>query len=120
MRLLASLHDDDGEVAVAGLKSGGAADLDYDEARLREESGLLDGVSTIGSGSLLSRIWTKPSITTIGIDAPSVATSSNTLVPSAAREDLDAAGARRGRPWTPSRCCATTSSSTPRGAPRSR
>ncbi len=84
VRVLASLHDDEGEVAVAGLKSGVAADLDYDEARLRDESGLLDGVSTIGTGSLLSRIWTKPSITTIGIDAPSVATSSNTLVPSAA------------------------------------
>ncbi len=85
VRTLASLHDDDdGEVAVRGLKSGVAADLDYDEARLREESGLLDGVSTIGSGSLLSRIWTKPSITTIGIDAPTVATSSNTLVPTAA------------------------------------
>ena len=50
VRLLASLHDDDGEVAVAGLKSGVAADLDYDEDRLREESGLLDGVSTIGTG----------------------------------------------------------------------
>ena len=84
VRVLSSLHDDDGEVAVAGLKSGVAADLDYDEARLRAESGLLDGVSTIGTGSLLSRIWTKPSITTIGIDAPTVATSSNTLVPSAA------------------------------------
>ena len=84
VRVLASLHDDDGEVAVAGLKSGVAADLDYDESRLRAESGLLDGVSTIGTGTLLSRIWTKPSITTIGIDAPTVATSSNTLVPSAA------------------------------------
>jgi acetylornithine deacetylase/succinyl-diaminopimelate desuccinylase-like protein len=29
-------------------------------------------------------MWTKPSITTIGIDAPSVDTSSNTLVPQAA------------------------------------
>src|SRR6187402_3369309 len=84
VRLLASLHDDAGEVAVAGLRSGQAADLAFDEKRLREESGLLDGVSTIGSGSLLSRMWTKPAITTIGIDAPSVATSSNTLVPSAA------------------------------------
>jgi acetylornithine deacetylase/succinyl-diaminopimelate desuccinylase-like protein len=84
VRLLASLHDDTGEVAVEGLRSGEAADLAFDEARLREESGLLEGVSTIGSGSLLSRMWTKPAITTIGIDAPSVATSSNTLVPSAA------------------------------------
>ncbi|MGL4174604.1 MAG: dipeptidase [Dermatophilaceae bacterium] len=83
VRLLASLHDDDGDVAVAGLKAGEAADLDYDEARLRTESGLLDGVELVGRGSILSRLWTRPSITTIGIDAPAVATSSNTLVPTA-------------------------------------
>ncbi len=83
VRLLASLHDDEGNVAVAGLKAGVAADLDYDEDRLRRESGLLDGVEAIGSGSLLTRMWMKPSITTIGIDAPTIATSSNTLVPSA-------------------------------------
>jgi acetylornithine deacetylase/succinyl-diaminopimelate desuccinylase-like protein len=84
VRMLASLHDDDGNVAVAGLKEGVASDLDYDEDRLRRESGLLDGVETIGSGTLLTRMWTKPSITTIGIDAPTIATSSNTLVPAAA------------------------------------
>ncbi len=84
VRLLASLHDDEGNVAVAGLRSGDAADLDYPDERLRAESGLLDGVSVIGTrGSVLSRLWTMPSITTIGIDAPSVATASNTLVPSA-------------------------------------
>jgi len=84
VRLLATLHDDQGNVAVAGLRSGRAADLDFSEERLRGESGLLDGVETIGSGSLLSRLWTKPAITTIGIDAPTIATSSNTLVPTAA------------------------------------
>nr|WP_279671773.1 dipeptidase [Flexivirga meconopsidis] len=83
IRLLATLHDDAGDVAVQGLKSGAAADLDFDEARLREESGLLDGVQPIGTGSLLSRLWTKPAITTIGIDAPAVDAASNTLVPSA-------------------------------------
>jgi acetylornithine deacetylase/succinyl-diaminopimelate desuccinylase-like protein len=83
VRLLATLHDDAGDVTVAGLRSGEASDLDYSEERLRAESGLLDGVSTIGTGPMLSRIWTRPSITTIGIDAPSVARSSNTLVPSA-------------------------------------
>lgn len=83
VRLLASLHDDKGDVAVAGLVSGEAADLDFDEARLREESGLLDGVDVIGTGPLLSQLWTRPSITTIGIDAPAVDVASNTLVPSA-------------------------------------
>ena len=84
IRTIATLHDAEGNVAVAGLKSGVAADLGYSEERLRMESGLLDGVEPIGTGSILSRLWTKPSITTIGIDAPSLATASNTLVPSAA------------------------------------
>ncbi|MGA8978210.1 MAG: dipeptidase [Pedococcus sp.] len=83
VRLLSTLHDDAGDVAIAGLRSGTASDLDFDEARLREESGLLDGVDVIGTGSLLDRIWAKPTATVIGIDAPSVARSSNTLVPSA-------------------------------------
>ena len=83
IRLLATLHDDDGNVAVAGLRSGQAAALDYDEDRLRRESGLLDGVELIGSGPILDRLWTKPSMTTIGINAPTVENASNTLVPSA-------------------------------------
>jgi acetylornithine deacetylase/succinyl-diaminopimelate desuccinylase-like protein len=83
MRLLATMHDDAGNVAVTGLATTEAADLDYDEARFRAESGLLDGVSLIGSGSILSRLWTQPSITTIGINAPSVETASNTLLASA-------------------------------------
>jgi acetylornithine deacetylase/succinyl-diaminopimelate desuccinylase-like protein len=83
VRLLATLHDDAGDVAIEGLKSGKASDLDFDEARLREESGLLDGVEVIGTGSLLDRMWTKPTATVIGIDAPSVAKASNTLVPTA-------------------------------------
>jgi acetylornithine deacetylase/succinyl-diaminopimelate desuccinylase-like protein len=83
IRTLASLHDEAGDVAVSGLRSGTASDLDFDEARLREESGLLDGVQTIGTGTLLERIWAKPTATVIGIDAPTVDRSSNTLVPTA-------------------------------------
>lgn len=83
VRVLAALHDDDGNLAVTGLRSGEAADLEYSEERLREESGLLEGVAPIGSGSLLSRMWTRPSATTIGIDVPSVDTASNTLTPTA-------------------------------------
>ena len=82
LRLLASLHDEAGDVAVEGLHSSKAADLDFTEEQLRIDSGLLDGVSAIGTGSILDRIWTKPSITVIGIDAMSVAMSSNTLLPS--------------------------------------
>ena len=40
--------------------------------------------SLIGSGSILSRLWNKPSITTIGIDATSIDKASNTLSAKAA------------------------------------
>lgn len=83
IRLLGSLHDEQGNVAVAGLVQGKAADLPYTEAALRADSGVLDQVSLIGEGSILDRNWTKPAITVIGIDGQSVALSSNTLLPTA-------------------------------------
>lgn len=83
IRVLASLHDEKGNVAVPGLVQGKAADLPVTDESMRADSGLLDGVSFIGEGSLLDRNWTKPAITVIGIDAPSVALSSNTMQPTA-------------------------------------
>jgi len=82
-RLLATLHDDEGNVAVDGLASGPAADLHYPENRFRTEAALVDGVRTIGTGSLVERLWTRPALAVLAIDAPSVAEASNTLVPSA-------------------------------------
>jgi acetylornithine deacetylase/succinyl-diaminopimelate desuccinylase-like protein len=82
-RLLASLHDDDGNVAVAGLHESTAAAVDYPTDRVRAESGLLDGVAEIGSGPVPQRMWAKPAITVIGIDTTSIAASSNTLIPRA-------------------------------------
>jgi acetylornithine deacetylase/succinyl-diaminopimelate desuccinylase-like protein len=83
VRLLASLHDDEGNVAVAGLYEGTAAEVDYPPERVREEAGLLDGVTQIGSGSVTDRLWAKPAITVIGIDTTPIAKSSNTLIPRA-------------------------------------
>lgn len=86
VRLLASLHDDDGNVAVAGLHETDVAALnlpDYPPERVRTDAGLLDGVSEIGSGSVPQRLWAKPAITVIGIDTTSVAAASNTLIPRA-------------------------------------
>lgn len=83
VRLLASLHDDDGNVAVAGLHESTAAPVDYPPERVRADTGLLDGVTEIGSGSVPQRMWAKPAITVIGIDTTSIAASSNTLIPRA-------------------------------------
>ena len=83
VRLLASLHDDDGNVAVAGLHEGTAADVEYPADRVRAEAGLLDGVSEIGSGSVVQRLWAKPAVTVVGIDTTPIASASNTLIPRA-------------------------------------
>ena len=82
-RLLATLHDDQGNVAVAGLATAPAPELEYPPERLREESGILDGVDWIGSGSIVERLWCKPAISVIALDAPAVAQASNTLIPTA-------------------------------------
>ena len=82
-RVIASLHDDEGNVAVAGLHSGPAADVEYPEERLRAESGALPGVQWIGSGSTVARLWPKPALSITGLDAPKVEGASNTLVPAA-------------------------------------
>ena len=80
-RLLASLHDDLGRVAVPGLKSGDADPLDLKEDELRRWVGTRPSVKLIGDGSLTSRLWRKPSLSIIGIDATPVREASNTLWP---------------------------------------
>jgi acetylornithine deacetylase/succinyl-diaminopimelate desuccinylase-like protein len=80
-RLLSTLHDDAGNVAVEGLGSATAADLDYPVERLRAEAGVAEGVELFGTGSLVERMWAKPAIAVLGIDAPRATGASNTLVP---------------------------------------
>jgi cysteinylglycine-S-conjugate dipeptidase len=82
-RLIATLHDDAGNVAVEGLHSGPAADVEYPEERLRAESGAAPGIQWIGDGSVVERLWTRPSLSITGLDAPKVEGASNTLLPSA-------------------------------------
>jgi acetylornithine deacetylase/succinyl-diaminopimelate desuccinylase-like protein len=83
VRLLASLHDDDGNVAVAGLHEGTAAPVDRGSQWVRAESGLLDGVEEIGTGTVAQRLWAKPAVTVIGIDTTPIDKASNTLIPRA-------------------------------------
>jgi cysteinylglycine-S-conjugate dipeptidase len=79
-RVLASLHDSDGDVAVAGLRTAPEPSGAIEPAVVAEAVGLLDGVREIGTGSVAARLWARPAITTIGVDAPSIAESSNRLV----------------------------------------
>jgi acetylornithine deacetylase/succinyl-diaminopimelate desuccinylase-like protein len=80
-RLLATLHDERGNVAIAGLASSPWQGVEYDVDALREEAAVLDGVQMIGDGSLAERLWTRPAVSVLGIDAPRVREASNQLVP---------------------------------------
>ena len=92
IRLLHSLHHDDGTIAVAGflddvrpltqMERSRLAALDRDPDELHREVRLLDGVEFVGdrSASLLERIWMQPTITPTGMDLPGVGEASNTLL----------------------------------------
>jgi len=82
-RLIATLHDEQGDVAVTGLSRGSADTLDLSETQFRADAGLLDGVHLIGTGSLTARMWARPAVSVIGVDAPAVDSAPMTLVPAA-------------------------------------
>lgn len=82
-RLIATLHDEYGDPAVDGLIGRQGASVDYPEDRFRHEAGLLDGVALIGGGTITDRIWTKPAIAVLGIDAPRTMEAANALQPTA-------------------------------------
>ena len=81
-KILGSMWDENGEVSISGLISSNLVNLAYSEEQLRADSGLLSSTKPIGAGQILGRLWTKPALTLIGLDYPSVAVSSNTLIPS--------------------------------------
>ena len=82
-RLLATLHDERGNVAIAGLRSSSAPDVAYPLDRLQAETQKLDGVEWIGDGSVVQRNWNSPSCSVLAIDTTRIADASNTLIPSA-------------------------------------
>jgi acetylornithine deacetylase/succinyl-diaminopimelate desuccinylase-like protein len=82
VKILASLTDEAGDVAIEGLRSTKCDDLPLTQAEFAGLAGLLEGVKPMGTKSLVQQTWGEPAVTIIGIDAPSVALSSNTAQPS--------------------------------------
>jgi acetylornithine deacetylase/succinyl-diaminopimelate desuccinylase-like protein len=80
-RVLATLHDDVGDLAVPGLDGGEWEGTPLDEERFRRSARLLPGVELIGTGTLSSRLWSRPAISLLGIDAPPVREAPSALVP---------------------------------------
>lgn len=83
-KLLATLHDENGDVAVAGLHTAEPASVEYPEERLRTETAILDGVDWLGTGNPADKMWTRPSLSVLAIDAAPVAEAIN-ILPSVCR-----------------------------------
>jgi len=80
-RLIATLHDDAGNVTVKGLHTGPPPQVRTDPDRLREVVGLRPGVQFLGEGALSQQMWTSPAVAVLGIDAPPAAGAAHKIVP---------------------------------------
>lgn len=80
-KLIASLHDDAGNVAVEGLGGTDTADVVWAESDFRRDAGIVPGYELAGEGDLAARVWTKPAIGVIGMDVRPTAEASNTIAP---------------------------------------
>jgi acetylornithine deacetylase/succinyl-diaminopimelate desuccinylase-like protein len=83
-KLLASLHDDAGDVAVPGVSTEVWSGADLTEEEFRDSADVLDGVELVGTGPVAARLFAKPSVSVIGLDMTSVVGSSNVLIPQVA------------------------------------
>jgi cysteinylglycine-S-conjugate dipeptidase len=81
LRALSSLHDEHGDVAVAGLRRNEWDGPAQSEEQFRDLGTVLEGMPLLGTGGLASRIWSGPAITVIGIDVPSVDGAVNAVSP---------------------------------------
>jgi acetylornithine deacetylase/succinyl-diaminopimelate desuccinylase-like protein len=83
IRMLSTLHTAEGGVQIQGLRTGPPPGTEFPEPLFRTMAGICEGVDLIGTGRISERLWSKPSISVIGIDAPSVQEASNILIPTA-------------------------------------
>ena len=104
-RLLATLHDDAGEVVVEGLVSAPSPAFDYPEQRFREEAAMLDGVALLGTGSIADRIWARPSASVLALDATPMAGRVQHAHPGRTGEGQPPPCARRRLSPRPARAC---------------
>ncbi len=84
--LISSMYNEQGELIVPGVTSEepiGGLQRDLDESIFRADAAVVDSYTLAGTGSLASRVWTKPSVSVIGFDAHPVEGSFNVIADSA-------------------------------------
>jgi acetylornithine deacetylase/succinyl-diaminopimelate desuccinylase-like protein len=113
-RMIATLHDDEGNVTLPGLRTFTWNGTQVSEEEFREESAVFPEVQLIGTGTIADRTLSRPSINVLAFEAPRIVEAANQIVPTARAviglrlapgDDADAAGAalvdhlRSAAPW---------------------
>ena len=95
IKILATLTDDRGVIAVPELltevrpptrvERDALGALPFDEAKFRSDAGMLTGTQLVGEDDMTvyERMWLRPSLTVIALEASPLKGSSNQIVPSA-------------------------------------
>src|SRR5262249_42346079 len=81
LHALTTLHDENGDVAVPGLRREEWTGASYSDDEFRELAEVEPGVPFFGTGSLGERVWTGPALTVTGIDVLPVDRAVNAVVP---------------------------------------
>ena len=75
-RLLATLHDENGDVAISGLDRDDLLWNKAEEVHLRANSAVLEGVPLVGTGSLEARLYGHPAVNVVGLNVVGLAPTS--------------------------------------------
>jgi acetylornithine deacetylase/succinyl-diaminopimelate desuccinylase-like protein len=81
LRAVDSLHDENGDVTVPGLRREEWTGASYSDDEFRELAEVEPGVPFFGTGGLGERLWTGPAVTVTGIDVLPVDRAVNAVVP---------------------------------------
>ena len=80
--MMASCYGENGATMIPELEGADYPGIDYPPELLRAQAGLLEGVDFAGIGNHSSRLWSRPSLSVIGLDKlPSIQGSSNVVIP---------------------------------------
>lgn len=73
IKVLASLHDNDGNTTIDGLDNNNVwQGSDYSAEQFRSDANVLDGVELTGNGCVADMLWSRLVATVLGIDVPAV------------------------------------------------
>jgi len=81
LHALATLHDENGDVAIEGLRREPWTGATYSDEEFRELAEIEPGIPFFGTGGLGERLWSGPAATVTGIDALPVDKAVNAVVP---------------------------------------